>query len=163
VKNLSMPPLAELRKRRSAPAIAQLQRRAVRVGSLITALGVVHVASTPVFFPESVRSIVDGRILGTLTAEPSAMPVRKAGFWYAMAGVAIAVFGWMTGHVERNGGTLPAALPTVLAGVGATGVALDPQSGFWLFFPLAWIARRRTRRRPSSPRRSTQCSSRSNT
>jgi uncharacterized protein DUF6463 len=103
-----------------------------------------------VFFPESVRSVIDGRIFGTVSAEPSAMPVRAAGFWYAIAGVAIAAFGWMTGHVERNGGTLPAALPAVLAGVGATGVALDPQSGFWLFFPLAWIARRRTRRRPSS-------------
>jgi hypothetical protein len=127
---------------------SHLQRRARRVGPLITALGVVHVASTPVFFPESLRSIVDGRILGTLTAEPSAMPVRKAGFWYAMAGVAIAAFGWTTGHVERNGGTLPAALPAVLAGMGTAGVALDPQSGFWLFFPLAWMARRRTRRRP---------------
>jgi Family of unknown function (DUF6463) len=128
--------------------MAQLQRRASRVGTLITALGVVHVASAPVFFPESVRSIVDGRILGTVSAEPSAMPVRAAGFWYAIAGVAIAAFGWMTGHVERNGGTLPAALPAVLAGVGTAGVALDPQSGFWLFFPLAWIARRRTRRLP---------------
>jgi hypothetical protein len=125
--------------------MAQLQRRARRVGPLITALGVVHVASTPVFFPESVRSIVDGRIFGSLIGEPSAMPVRKAGFWYAMAGVAIAGFGWMTGHVERNGGPLPAALPAVLAGFGASGVALDPQSGFWLFFPLAWVARRRAR------------------
>jgi hypothetical protein len=128
--------------------MAQLQRRARRVGPPITALGVVHVASTPVFFPESVRSIVKGRILGTLSAEPSAIPVRKAGFWYAMAGVAIAAFGWMTGHAERNGGTLPAKLPAVLAGMGTVGVALDPQSGFWLFYPLAWIARRRARRRP---------------
>ncbi len=121
--------------------MTELQRRARRVGPLVTALGVVHVASTPVFFPESVRSIVDGRILGTVSAEPTAMPVRAAGFWYAIAGVAIAAFGWMTGHVERNGGTLPAALPAVLAGMGTAGVTLDPQSGFWLFFPLAWIAR----------------------
>jgi hypothetical protein len=127
--------------------MAQLQRRTPRVGSLITAVGVVHVASTPVFFPESVRSIVDGRILGTVSAEPSAMPVRAAGFWYAIAGIAVIAFGWMTGHVERTGGTLPPATPAVLAGLGVTGVALDPQSGFWVFFPLAWIARRRTRRR----------------
>jgi len=37
------------------------------------------------------------------------MPVRAAGFWYAIAGVWVAAFGWMTGQVERNGGTLPAA------------------------------------------------------
>jgi hypothetical protein len=128
--------------------MAQLQRRTPRVGSLLTAVGVVHVASTPVFFPESVRSIVDGRIFGTVSAEPSATPLRAAGFWYAIAGIAIIAFGWMTGHVERNGGTLPPATPAVLAGLGITGVALDPQSGFWVFFPLAWIVRRRARRRP---------------
>jgi hypothetical protein len=83
-----------------------------------------------------------------VSAEPSATPLRAAGFWYAIAGIAITAFGWMTGHVERNGGTLPAATPAVLAGVGITGAALDPRSGFWLFFPLAWIARRRIRRRP---------------
>jgi hypothetical protein len=123
-----------------------LQRRARRVGPLITAVGVIHVASTPAFFPESVRSVIDGRVLGTVSAEDNAMPVRAAGFWYAMAGVAVTAFGWLTGHVERSGGTLPAALPAALAGFGATGVALDPKSGFWVFFPLAWIARKRTPR-----------------
>jgi hypothetical protein len=120
---------------------------------MITAVGVIHVASTPVVFPESVRSIVNGRIFGTVSTEPGAMPVRAAGFWYAIAGVVMTAFGWMTGHAERNGGALPAALPAVLAGVGATGVALDPQSGFWVFFPLAWIARKRTRCAPRRSRR----------
>jgi hypothetical protein len=124
--------------------MAQLQRCARRVAPLITAVGVIHVLSTPVFFPESVRSIVDGGVFGTVSAEPTATPVRAAGFWYAIAGVAVTAFGWMTGHVERGSGRVPTATPAVLAGIGAAGVALDPKSGFWLFFPIAWIARRRT-------------------
>jgi hypothetical protein len=107
------------------------------VGPLITAVGVVHVATAPVFFPAAVRSIVAGGVVGTVGAEDPAVPVRAAGFWYTVAGVAVAALGWMTGHVERRGGPLPAALPVVLAGIGAFGVALDPRSGFWVFFPLA--------------------------
>ena len=117
-----------------------------RVGQLITGVGVIHTASTPVFFPEAVRSIVDGGVVGTVSAEPRTQPVRTAGFWYAITGVVTAAFGWMTSHVERRGDPLPGALPVVLASVGAVGATLDPKSGFWVFLPLAAIARRAIRR-----------------
>ncbi len=112
------------------------------VGHLITAVGVVHTASTPVLFPEAVRGVVEDGVLGSVGAEPRTEPVRTAGFWFAFAGVATAAFGWMTSHVERRGDPLPPALPVVLASIGAVGLALDPKSGFWLFVPLTAIARR---------------------
>ena len=52
----------------------------------------------------------------------------------------------MTSEVERRGDPLPGALPAVLATVGAVGATLDPKSGFWLFLPLAAIARGAVRR-----------------
>jgi hypothetical protein len=112
-----------------------------RVGPLITAVGVVHVATTPVFFPASVRGIVEDRVVGALSAEDPAVPVRAAGFWYAISGVAVAALGAMTGYVERRGEPLPTALPAALAGLGVVGVVLDQRSGFWVFFPLAALAR----------------------
>jgi hypothetical protein len=117
-----------------------------RVGQLILAVGVVHTALTPVLFPEAVRAVVEDGVVGSVGAEPRTEPVRTAGFWFAIAGVATAAFGWMTGHVERRGDPLPAALPAVLASVGAVGLILDPKSGFWVFLPLAEIARRAIRR-----------------
>ena len=120
-----------------------------RVGQLITGVGVVHVACTPVLFPEATRGIVEGGIVGTVGtvgAEPRTAPVLTAGFWFAISGVATAAFGWMTSQVERRGDPLPSALPAVLASVGAVGVATDPKSGFWVFLPLALIARRAVRR-----------------
>ena len=96
-----------------------------RVGQLITGVGLVHTACTPMFFPEAVRT---------------------AGFWFAITGIATAAFGWMTGHVERRGDRLPTALPVVLATVGVVGLTLDPKSGFWVFLPLAEVARRAIRR-----------------
>jgi H+/gluconate symporter-like permease len=117
-----------------------------RVGLMITGVGLVHTACTPVFFPEATRSIVGGGIVGTVSAEPRTAPVRTAGFWYAATGVATAAFGWMTSQVERRGDPLPRALPAVLAAAGAVGATLDPTSGFWVFLPLAGIARAAVRR-----------------
>lgn len=116
-----------------------------RVGQLILGVGLVHTACTPVFFPEATRGIIDAGVIGSLGAEPRTEPVRTAGFWFAVTGVATAAFGWMTSHVERRGGPLPRALPVVLAAVGAMGVAMDPKSGFWVFLPLAAIAHRAVR------------------
>jgi hypothetical protein len=117
-----------------------------RIGHLITAVGVVHVASTPVFFPEAVRGVIEDGVFGAVGAEPRTEPVRTAGFWYAMAGAATVAFGWMTDRVERRGDPLPAALPAVLASVGVVGLVLDPKSGFGVFLPLAVIARASRRR-----------------
>ena len=41
---------------------------------------------------------------------------------------------------------MPAALPVVLAAVGVVGLTLDAKSGFWVFLPLAGVARRAIRR-----------------
>ncbi len=133
--------------------MSQPREQPRRVGPLIAAVGVVHVASTPVFFPASVRSIADSGVLGAVSGESSALPLRAAGFWYAMTGVALTALGWMVSEVERDEGAAPPALSAVLAGMGVVGAALDPRSGFWAFFPLAVIARRRSRRRPGRGQR----------
>lgn len=117
----------------------------VRVGTWVLAVGAVHLAATPVFFGDAVRSVVDGGVLFSVEADPGATTLRASGFWYATTGVAVMALGLQSQHSERQLGSPAPALAPALLGLGAWGVLLDPQGGFWLFFPLAALAWRRVR------------------
>jgi hypothetical protein len=114
------------------------------VGASLVGIGVLHVAATGAFYPESVRSIVQGRVLGAVEADPELAAVRGVGFWYATAGLGVIALGHAVGQVERAG-RLRIDTAAVLAGIGAWGVSLMPKSGFWLFFPVAALAAVRAR------------------
>jgi len=114
------------------------------VGASLVGIGVVHVAATRRFYPESVRSIVQGRVLGAVEADPELAAVRGVGFWYATVGLGVIALGRAVGQVERAG-RLRIDTAAVLAGIGAWGVSLMPKSGFWLFFPVAALAAVRAR------------------
>jgi hypothetical protein len=133
----------EVTKRQIVPE-ATGRRRAV-VGPLMMAVGVIHVAIAPVLFPRSVRSLVDGRVIASVEADPQA-ELRGLGFWYVTSGVAFAVYGLAVAERERQPEPLPASLPAGLTALGLWGVLLMPKSPFWVFPLFAAFAavRRRT-------------------
>ena len=110
-------------------------------------LAIVHLAMTPLFYPESVRSIVDGGVLWVLDADPALTTVRAASFWYVTCGLFLGLVGAMVLRAERWGTGTPAGYAVAAAGTGLWGVLITPQSGFWLFFVIAWLAWRNTRQR----------------
>jgi hypothetical protein len=116
------------------------------VGPLVAAVGVVHVALTPVFYGASVRSVVDGGVVAAIEAEPTLSERRGVGFWYATTGLAVIAYGIAITERERQAAPLPISLPVVLTGIAAWGVVLMPKAPFWVFGPLAALAavRRRT-------------------
>ncbi|WP_122818276.1 DUF6463 family protein [Nocardioides pantholopis] len=123
----------------------------VRIGTWLLAVGAVHLAATPVFFGDALRSVVEGGVLFSVEADAEATTLRASGFWYATSGVAVMALGLLSRHSESQLGSPAPVLPPTLLGLGAWGVLLDPQSGFWLFFPIAVLAWLRVR----SARRST--------
>ncbi|MBC3193485.1 hypothetical protein H7X46_20700 [Pseudonocardia sp. C8] len=107
-------------------------------------LAAVHVAATPVVYRDSARSIVDAGVLGALDADPAQATVRGAAFWYATAGLLLGLVGAGVTAAERRGDGVPRGFAPAMAATGLWGVLLTPVSGFWLFLPIAWLARRNT-------------------
>lgn len=114
------------------------------VGAALGLIGIVHVVSTPVLYPDSVASIRRGGVVAAVEADPELLPLRGLGFWYATAGLGIVALGVAVADLERADRLRPrhAAL---LAAIGLWGVVLVPKSGFWLFPPLAALAAGRRR------------------
>jgi hypothetical protein len=104
-------------------------------------LGTVHVASVHAFHPESVRSVLDGGVVASVDAEPTLAERRGVGFWYVTSGLMTIGLGVVVRGHENVHGRPPAATASVLVGTGLWGVLLMPVSPFWLFLPIAWLAR----------------------
>lgn len=119
------------------------------VGPLTMAVGVIHLALTPLLYRDSVRSVLDGGVVAAIEAEPAQADRRGVGFWYATTGLATIAYGVAITERERQAAPLPASLPVALAAIGTWGVVLMPKSGFLVFGPLAVLAafRRRAARR----------------
>ncbi|TYP89045.1 DUF6463 family protein [Blastococcus xanthinilyticus] len=105
-------------------------------------LGVAHVASVHAFYPESVRSVVDGGVIASVDADPVLTERRGVGFWYVTSGLGVIGLGAIVRGHEKVHGRPPPATATVLVATGLWGVLLMPASPFWLFLPIAWLARR---------------------
>ncbi len=104
-------------------------------------LGIVHVTSVHAFYPESVRSVMDGGVVASVDAEPMLTERRGVGFWYVTSGLMVIGLGAIVrGHENAYGRPPPATAP-VLVATGLWGVLLMPVSPFWLFLPIAWLAR----------------------
>lgn len=134
-----------------AGGLGGARRRAV-LGPLLVAVGAVHVALTPLLYPEAVRGVLGAGVLDAVQRDPEQSAVRSLGFWYATTGIGLLAFGWAVSEIEHRDAPLPRALPAVLLGLGAWGVVLLPKSPFWVFVALAVLAEAR-RRRGLSPAR----------
>ncbi len=53
------------------------------VGPLMIFVGAVHIAITPLIFPSSVQSIVEGGVIASIEADPEQAGLRGFAFWYA--------------------------------------------------------------------------------
>ncbi|MFC0681233.1 DUF6463 family protein [Lysobacter korlensis] len=114
------------------------------------ALGLVHIAAVGAVYPGSVRSIREAGVIGSLDAEPALAERRGVGFWYVTTGLFLIGQGAMVREHENAHGRPPATATPLLLLIGAWGAALTPVSGFWLFLPIALLARRgRRSHRPS--------------
>jgi hypothetical protein len=144
-----MSPVVE-RPVRSRPAVSSPPVPVV--GAMTTVVGAVHIAITPLLFPRSVRSLVDGGVLGAVDADAAVSDLRALGFWYATSGVALVALGAVIAEHERRESAPPALAPWALAGLGTWGVLLLPKSPFWVLIGPAGlsVARRRSHRRRRS-------------
>lgn len=127
------------------PAIAVL--RCSGFWTLLLAL--VHVAATPFFYGDGVSSLVDGGVVGAVDADPELASLRGAAFWYVTVGIFLGLVGAFVLAGERRGRGAPDGFAVALAATGLWGVVLSPVSGFWAFFPIAWLAHRSSVSRPS--------------
>ena len=121
------------------------------VGPLLAAVGVIHVAITPLLHGASVRSVLDGGVVATIKAKPALAEPRGVGFWYTTSGLALIAYGIAIAERERQAAPLPASLPVTLVALGTWGVVLMPKSPFWVFGPLAVLAAGRRRAGRSAP------------
>lgn len=125
-----------------------------RVSSMVLAVAAVHLLTTPLFFGDGFRSALKAGVLFSVSRDPDEAASRSSAFWYATAGLLLAFIGALSRKAEGEGRQPPRWFASALTGLGFWGVLLDPKGGFWLFFPLAFAARRaRTAELPSRPRR----------
>jgi hypothetical protein len=113
----------------------------------------VHIAATPVFYADSVASILDAGVLAALDRDPGLADLRGVAFWYATVGVQLGLVAWMIMQAERRGEGAPRGWALTMAATGVWGLLLTPASGFWLFLPIAWLAWRSTAARSATAAR----------
>lgn len=65
---------------------------------------------------------------------------RAAIFWFLSYGLLLFVIGGMVKSMQQSAVQLPSWLPWVFWGMAIPSVILMPISGFWLLFPIGWLA-----------------------
>ena len=126
------------------------------VGPALAVIGAVHVAVTPLVYPEGVRSVLSSRVIGSIEADPDQLHLRSSAFWYVTTGWSALITAALATRAERTTEGLPPWTGWALLGFAAWGAALMPKSGFWAFLAPAGLALRRARRqhrRPGAARR----------
>lgn len=125
----------------------QVTTRRPLVGVVLAAIGVVHIAATPIFYGDALRSVLDSGVVASIEADPALVDLRSAGFWYVAAGLGIVTLGVVVTWAERRLGTVPAVLGWIMLGLAVWGVIMMPVSPFWAFFLVAGLAFRSARGR----------------
>lgn len=121
------------------------------VGMAVATIALLHLALTPVFYPKSTRSILDGGVVASVEKVPELVETRGVGFWYATSGWAFLLLAWSIGAEERRTGVPTRAQIVGLAGLSAWGTVFMPVSGFLTLGAVAGYAALRRRRRADLP------------
>ena len=111
----------------------------------VGAIGVVHLALTPLLFPEAVRGVIADGVIGSIESDPAEVDRRGNAFWYATAGVSLLLLAALIGSLERRSARLPRYIGWAFAALTAWGVTFMPRSGFWAFLAPAILTRVRSR------------------
>lgn len=120
-----------------AIAIHGIDSRAARwCGRLFLGIGAVHLAyGVAAYWPDAVDLVQAG--LGGASGDLA----RERFFWYMLGGPAMITAGlWARAEYLRTG-RVPRQLAWYAGFLGAQ-AALMPDSGFWLFLPVAYLAYR---------------------
>jgi hypothetical protein len=119
-------------------------------GAALGLIGIVHVAATAAFYPDSVASVVQGGVVAAVEADPELVPLRGLAFWYVTSGLGVIALGVTVADLERRN-LLRLHHGALLGAIGVWGVLFVPKSGFWLFLLLAALAAvRRGTARPAA-------------
>lgn len=125
-------------------------KRAVSVGSLIVAIGLLHQvvgvlfgvgalpASESIAVATPLLDIARDGFVGAI--EPHT--TRMVFFWFVMTGFSMITTGWLAHTVEQRG-ALPRNFAVVFGAFSLGGALLIPASGFWLGLVPALITWRR--------------------
>lgn len=116
------------------------------VGIAIAVIGVVHLLVAPLLMGDSLRSIFDGGVVGSVDADPALQDLRGVGFWYLTTGVACVMLAALVTWIERHTGGLPTFVGWMFVGLAAFGVVVMPLSPFWAFLVVAALTFRSSRR-----------------
>lgn len=124
-------------------------------GPALSAISLIHLASTPIFHGPALAAIIDDGIVNAIESGSTLLDARDAAFWYVAAGLGMVLLGQLAWWAERRVGVLPVALGWPLIAFTIINVLLVPVSGFWLFIlPAAVVLVRAHRLRippPPSP------------
>lgn len=102
------------------------------VGRSITGIAILHLATGPVFYSDSLHSIWQGGLVNAVLRDPAAEPLRSGGYWYVGTGLAVLSLGLVVSWSSRRHHEVPRRLGWLLLGTTVYGVLLMPSSGFWL-------------------------------
>ncbi|MET9318261.1 DUF6463 family protein [Kribbella sp. NPDC003505] len=119
-----------------------------RAGAWTVVVGVLHLVMTEATYPGGVRLLL--RSIPGFGDSGAKSDLWAAGFWYVTAGIFLIGFGLLLHAIERAHGATPRGVATLMIVVGAWDVLMNPVSGFWHFFAVAWRARINRAERGSS-------------
>jgi len=113
-------------------------------GDTLTVVGFLHTAVGLAKYHKTLGRMACEGVIDTVQGDHE----REAALWFLMCGASLMLTGRLARWTQLQNGMLPASTGPMLLGIGATGVALLPRSGFWaLLVPavLAFAARGRKR------------------
>lgn len=105
------------------------------------AIAVVHLVSTPILYPRSTASMLDGSPVGIVDRDASLFELRGASFWFLMAGLFQLGTALVVWQFERETGRAPVGFPAFMLAFGVVGAVLSQVSGFWVYLGIGLLAR----------------------
>ena len=100
-------------------------------GIWVMAVAVIHMAFTPLIYPETMVALLDQGLIGVVTSKEIA-----AGIWFFLFGLPLYSFGQMIDWLEKGRDMpIPVSAPIGLSLLLVLGVMFFPASGFYLMIP----------------------------
>lgn len=123
----------------AARATASTRTRPV-VAIAVGVIGVAHLLVAPLVVGDSLRSLLDGGVVGSVDADPALADLRGVGFWYLTTGIASLMLAALIGWIERRLGGVPRLVGWMFVALAGFGIAVMPVSPFWAFLVVAALA-----------------------
>jgi len=118
-----------------------LKRNCRRTGLFVELVGVGHLVLAVVLFAGPLRDIVSGGVIASVPFNERASE-EAAAVWFTESGALLIILGQVSRVFQANGGRLPPSPGWLFIAIGATGAAVAPISGFWVYLGLGslWVS-----------------------